>query len=542
MDRLKLLWLAPQVSFRGKGIMTAWGEEMERRGWELTQDLDKADCVVFGSDSQLKPELIGKKPSIAYFWGWLPDRLLDQGFREFAERQLQMMAGCTRILVPSYMTLAQLCDFGLQGSMCMPGVDSRTLDMAHPGGRLKRVIFVSRLEHHKNLGMLIQALGIMSPSPSLVVIGPGDPTPYKQMAAAYGVPVTFDEPDDQTKALLIASSAALVHPSVYEGFGLPPLEALYLGTPVIVFDTPQMRWLLQEDALFFSSVPGLAGTIQDILVQPFDALQRARHGQARVKKALTLEAACPALEAHIHQVIKEHLGREIREKPQDAGRIYNLEHRRNWQYAANRFDPTWERHWRAQRYIELLRECNAKLILDVGCGAVYPTIFARAGFHVVALDISVEALDQVKTIAAKWGVSDQIKTVQGEAEDLSILDAYFIPQGLVVPPSEGQDQFDAVVQGEIWEHVPDTRKVIEEGLKVLKPGGYLIATTPIGRQHWDPMHMGPVGGGWDDATIRELLKPWENMIHRLDMIAEEGTDPSCYLVVLKKPGKEMANG
>jgi alpha-1,3-rhamnosyl/mannosyltransferase len=33
---------------------------------------------------------------------------------------------------------------------------------------------------------------------------------------------------------LMASATALVHPSVYEGFGLTPLEAMAVGTPVIV--------------------------------------------------------------------------------------------------------------------------------------------------------------------------------------------------------------------------------------------------------------------------------------------------------------------
>jgi alpha-1,3-rhamnosyl/mannosyltransferase len=41
---------------------------------------------------------------------------------------------------------------------------------------------------------------------------------------------------DKELAALYASAEVLVYPSLYEGFGLPPLEAMSSGTPVIVSD------------------------------------------------------------------------------------------------------------------------------------------------------------------------------------------------------------------------------------------------------------------------------------------------------------------
>lgn len=515
---LKLLWLAPQVTFHGKGIITAWGEEMIRQGWELVQE-PPCDLVFFGSDSMLRQELLEKYPTLAYFWGWPPVRLLDPQFQAWANGQLELMSRCTRLLVPSPCVWDQLCDFGLPSQVCLPGVDARALEQGAGGPRENRVVFIGRFAPHKNLPQLIHALAQVNPPPPLLVLGPGNRKPFEERARQLGVPISFAEPDDAEKAHILKTSAVLVHASNYEGFGLPPVEALYCGTPVIASLTPHNTWLLMSGAYFFSTEEQLARLIVHVLEHPQDAQALAARGQENVRAFLTLEHASQRLWAHIHQAIKEHLGRELREKPGDWAKTYDAEHRRNWAYSVDRFDPTWARHWRAQTFIALLKECGTREVLDVGCGAVYPTIFARAGFTVHAVDISQECLDQVVRVALKWGVVDKVTTYCQDALDLKF------------PPST----FDAVVQAEIWEHVPDTKTVIEEGLRVLKPGGYLIATTPIGHAHWDPMHMGPVDGGWDDATLKEVLKPWEGQVKRFETIAEEGAEPSCYLVVLEKP-------
>lgn len=518
-NELKLLWTSEGgVLFKGRGIIEAWRGEMEKKGWICITEPDRweeCDLVFFGSDSQLFEGPLGKKPTILYFWGWDPGKLLGD-FKPIAVKQLSMMAQCTRILTPSLVTSYQVADFGLPSSVCLPGVDTEVLNLAEYGERKQQVMFLSRLVPHKHLDALIVALSMIDPPPELLAVGPGDVKPYRELADRYDVPVIFTELSDQEKANQLRQSAMLVHPSDYEGFGLPPLEALYWGTPVVAFDIPQLRWLLQEDAYYFSTVEGLAQTILQILGGPAEAMLRASKGRDRIRKSLTLELACDRLWAHIHQVIKEHLGMELRRNPDAWAEIYNDEHRRNWAYSLDRFDPTWERHWRAQAYIDLLKDCGAKNILDVGCGAVYPTIFARAGFEVHAVDISEECIDQVIKIAQKWGVESKIWAHVASAERL--------------PWTE--PQFDAVIQGELWEHVLNVEKIISEGLRLLKPGGYLIATTPIGEHHYDPMHIRV----FDDDSIRELVtKFWEvARLDRIEKIAESGTDPSCYLVVLEK--------
>lgn len=49
------------------------------------------------------------------------------------------------------------------------------------------------------------------------------------------------------------NAAAYVFPSLYEGFGLPPLEAMAKGTPVISSDHPCMKEILGESAYYFNA-------------------------------------------------------------------------------------------------------------------------------------------------------------------------------------------------------------------------------------------------------------------------------------------------
>ncbi|MFN2536587.1 MAG: glycosyltransferase family 4 protein [Mycobacteriales bacterium] len=47
--------------------------------------------------------------------------------------------------------------------------------------------------------------------------------------------------DDDELAAVLSGADVLLHPSVYEGFGLPPLEAWACGTPALVADVPAVR-------------------------------------------------------------------------------------------------------------------------------------------------------------------------------------------------------------------------------------------------------------------------------------------------------------
>ncbi len=61
----------------------------------------------------------------------------------------------------------------------------------------------------------------------------------------------------------LCRAVAFVHPARYEGFGLPPLEAMSVGLPVIASDIPALREVCGDSALYFP--PGDANALADNL-------------------------------------------------------------------------------------------------------------------------------------------------------------------------------------------------------------------------------------------------------------------------------------
>jgi glycosyltransferase involved in cell wall biosynthesis len=119
--------------------------------------------------------------------------------------------------------------------------------------------------------------------PPLVLVGPpgwGDALDTAGLpAGAVRTPGYLSEPD---LALVVAGAAALVSPSWYEGFGLPALEALACGTPVVASDLPAHREVLGDQARLFppddpeALAAALAATLDDPGGEPARAARRTR--------------------------------------------------------------------------------------------------------------------------------------------------------------------------------------------------------------------------------------------------------------------------
>jgi glycosyltransferase involved in cell wall biosynthesis len=95
--------------------------------------------------------------------------------------------------------------------------------------------------------------------------------------------VDFLRGDDQMLANLYAAAAALVYPSKYEGFGLPPLEAMSYGCPVVSSNTSSLPEVVGDAGLMFdpNSVEEMAHQTLRVVEDPSlrDRLIEAGRGQ-----------------------------------------------------------------------------------------------------------------------------------------------------------------------------------------------------------------------------------------------------------------------
>jgi glycosyltransferase involved in cell wall biosynthesis len=107
-------------------------------------------------------------------------------------------------------------------------------------------LYVGQLAASKNLPFLIEAFGASGAAADLVLVGrPGQD--YAQLLEAVGrsprrdrIRLVHDATDAEVDRLY-RSALALVHPSLYEGFGFTPLEAMARGCPVLASDIPALR-------------------------------------------------------------------------------------------------------------------------------------------------------------------------------------------------------------------------------------------------------------------------------------------------------------
>ena len=111
------------------------------------------------------------------------------------------------------------------------------------------VLYVGDDSAHKNLGLLLKAAGAMADSPVPVRFVATVPAAFGRVGDARFTPIG---PVSHEQALgLIQQADVLVMPSIVETIGLPMLEAMRLGTPVLAADRPYARTVCRDAALYF---------------------------------------------------------------------------------------------------------------------------------------------------------------------------------------------------------------------------------------------------------------------------------------------------
>ena len=142
-------------------------------------------------------------------------------------------------------------------------------------GSERYVLAVGTVEPRKNLPRLVQAFDAVAathPEVTLVVAGPDG-----WGVDAFDAAVAGAHHRDRVRRLgwveegdrqdLLAGATVLAYPSVYEGFGLPPLEAMQAGTPVVAARAGALPEVLGDAALLPdpNDVDDLAASLNRVL-------------------------------------------------------------------------------------------------------------------------------------------------------------------------------------------------------------------------------------------------------------------------------------
>lgn len=138
------------------------------------------------------------------------------------------------------------------------------------------VLFVGTLSPRKNVEALLEAYSLLLheahfDSPLVLAGGRGwlDDSVFitvrslgleRQVRHLAGI-------SDERLVHLYHAAGVLVLPSLYEGFGLPPLEAMHCGCPVVVSDRASLPEVVGDAGLLFNpkDINGIASAIQDVL-------------------------------------------------------------------------------------------------------------------------------------------------------------------------------------------------------------------------------------------------------------------------------------
>ncbi len=121
------------------------------------------------------------------------------------------------------------------------------------------LLYTGVWRNHKNLKRLIQALGILKKTTPLKLVITGNPDPHypevqetvKQLGLQDDVIFPGFVSEDEL-VQLYANAKIYVFPSLYEGFGFPPLEAMKCGTPVVASNASSIPEICgPQNAVFF---------------------------------------------------------------------------------------------------------------------------------------------------------------------------------------------------------------------------------------------------------------------------------------------------
>lgn len=210
---------------------------------------------------------------------------------QFSRRDILQYLGrslSTSAVAIQVVTLAAAAEYGPQ----LP--ENVALGLAQLKVRPPYILGLGAIDPRKNTTRLIEAFAqLKNRTQKLVVTGLdlAAQTYFGKLAQQYGLNLGNDVillgfVSERELATLYTGATLLLYPSLYEGFGLPVLEAMACGTPVIASNTSSIPEIAGEAALLIdpTDIMAMSNAMQRLIDEPSLCQQLIESGRVRASQ------------------------------------------------------------------------------------------------------------------------------------------------------------------------------------------------------------------------------------------------------------------
>ena len=222
------------------------------------------DLIYCGSASQLDKAMAAKrkygKPLICWVWDlpycWVKwcrtnNEIRGQIWRDaYIKKTVSNLRKCDKVISGSKYTQSVLKErYAIESEQIYFYIDTEGIDAVPVKEKNSYIIQISRFALHKRFDMSIRVANNLNRK--LVCVGTWKYGKLKNLAKKLHANVDFYHNENNKKVTeLLKSAEVLVSPSLHEGWGMTPIEAIYCGIPILLSDLEVFREVYGENVIY----------------------------------------------------------------------------------------------------------------------------------------------------------------------------------------------------------------------------------------------------------------------------------------------------